>query len=89
MVNFLMTDTVYLCSTVFHILTCYMCSRIRQDLITDLLGRIFLQIGTDLNVFVLGSQCSDPLFVLWSVPVCIKVVEKSKNNWQKSLCGID
>ena len=51
-INFLMTDTVYLCSTIFHILTCCMCSRIRQVLVTDLLGQMFVQIGTGLKVFV-------------------------------------
>lgn len=52
MINFLMTDTVYLRSTIFHILTCYMRSCIRQVLITDLLGQMFVQIGIGLKVLV-------------------------------------
>lgn len=58
MINFLITDAVYLHSTVFHIWTCYMCSHIRQVLITDLLGQVFVQIGTGLKVFVFISVVS-------------------------------
>lgn len=52
MINLYMTDTVYLCLTIFHVPACYMCSYIRQVLITALSGQMFAQIGTGLKVFV-------------------------------------
>lgn len=60
MINFLMEDTVYLHSTIFHILTCYMHSCIRQVLITDLLGQMFVQTGGGLEVFVFILVVSVP-----------------------------